>query len=186
MQSGVDSLGPSDEDFVDVLYADGQENDTPHRAFRVVGEEGLPLDIPPVGHVSLGTVQSSLAPASVSEASSRIQQLEAELAASRQEAESLHQMLEELPVIYEEKFRQRLTHLQDQQRLLLADNEVLRNQLVARALPPAGQTGGAAASPALMLHPAAVVAEAHRPGTPMDVVCGVRGVLRKVLGADPL
>lgn len=114
MQSGVDSLGPPDQDYVDVLYADGKENDTPpQRPFRVVGEEGLSLDVssvgpPSIGHVSLGTVQPSSTPGSLSEVSTRIQQLEAELAASREEADSLHRMLEELPAIYEEKFRQQI------------------------------------------------------------------------------
>lgn len=61
----------------------------------------------------------------------RIKRLEQELAAARDEASALHEMLEDLPEIFERKFRQRLHGILEQQQLLLADNRMLREQLFA-------------------------------------------------------
>lgn len=66
----------------------------------------------------------------------RIQQLEQELAAARDEASALHEMLEDLPEIFERKFRQRLHGILEQQQLLLSDNQALHERL--HALQPAG------------------------------------------------
>ncbi|MCS5697872.1 hypothetical protein NZK32_02275 [Cyanobium sp. FGCU-52] len=65
------------------------------------------------------------------EAALRIRQLEQELAAARDEAEALHQMLEDLPEIFERKFRQRLQAVLEHQQHLLADNQALRDRLFA-------------------------------------------------------
>jgi len=65
----------------------------------------------------------------------RIQQLEQELAAARDEASALHEMLEDLPEIFERKFRQRLHGVLEQQQLLLSDNQALHERL--HALQPA-------------------------------------------------
>lgn len=61
----------------------------------------------------------------------RIQRLEQELSAAREESTALHEMLEDLPEIFERKFRQRLHGILEQQQLLLADNRLLRDQLYA-------------------------------------------------------
>ena len=61
----------------------------------------------------------------------RIRQLEQELAAARDESEALHQMLEDLPEIFERKFRQRLQAVLEHQQHLLADNQTLRDRLFA-------------------------------------------------------
>jgi hypothetical protein len=68
----------------------------------------------------------------------RIRQLEQELTEARNqaealqdEAEALHQMLEDLPEIFERKFRQRLQAVLDHQQRLLADNQALREHLFA-------------------------------------------------------
>lgn len=61
----------------------------------------------------------------------RIERLEQELAAARDETTALHEMLEDLPEIFERKFRQRLHGILEQQQLLLADNRLLRDQLFA-------------------------------------------------------
>ena len=66
----------------------------------------------------------------------RVQQLEQELAVARDEASALHEMLEDLPEIFERKFRQRLQGVMEQQQRLLADNQALRDRLYA--LQPAG------------------------------------------------
>ncbi len=70
-------------------------------------------------------------PLSSGEDALRIRQLEQELAASRDEAEALHQMLEDLPEIFERKFRQRLQAVLEHQQHLLADNQALRDRLFA-------------------------------------------------------
>ncbi len=56
-----------------------------------------------------------------------------ELAACRDEGAALHEMLEDLPEIFERKFRQRLQSILEQQQQLLADNQALREQLLSLA-----------------------------------------------------
>jgi hypothetical protein len=68
-----------------------------------------------------------------------------ELAAARDEAEALHQMLEDLPEIFERKFSQRLQSVMEQQSHLLADNQALRERFYA--LGPSDQESGRAARP---------------------------------------
>jgi hypothetical protein len=62
-----------------------------------------------------------------------VQRLELELAAARDEATALHEMLEDLPEIFERKFRQRLQSILEQQQRLLADNQSLKEQLYTLA-----------------------------------------------------
>lgn len=61
----------------------------------------------------------------------RIAGLERELDASRDETEALHQMLEDLPEIFERKFRQRLQPVLEHQQRLIAENQTLREGLLA-------------------------------------------------------
>lgn len=77
----------------------------------------------------------------------RIQHLEQQLEALREEAAALHELLEDLPEIYERKFRQRLQGILEQQQLLLEDNHLLREQLYA--LLPLVAAAGARPSPSL-------------------------------------
>lgn len=101
-----------------------------------------------------------------------IQRLEQELAAARDEAAALHDMLEDLPEIFERKFRQRLQVILEQQQLLLADNRQLREQLYA--LQPA--PGEPERRPSRLLLPAFAPAEAtpDRPKPLRRVLHGIR------------
>jgi hypothetical protein len=64
--------------------------------------------------------------------------LELELEAARAEVAALHEMLEDLPEIFERKFRQRVQGLVEEQQRLLHDNQMLRERLYA--LTPATPT----------------------------------------------
>ncbi|MEB3321560.1 MAG: hypothetical protein VKI81_01930 [Synechococcaceae cyanobacterium] len=55
--------------------------------------------------------------------------LRAELQAAREELDALQDLLEELPGIFEQKFRQRVACLLGEQRLLMEQNRILRNRL---------------------------------------------------------
>lgn len=101
----------------------------------------LPRESPPAAEA---------APAGDPSGSEALRRLELELAAARDEVNALHQMLEDLPEIFERKFRQRLQTVLDHQQHLLADNQALRERLYA--LPPAAEpaaTGKPALPPAL-------------------------------------
>jgi len=67
------------------------------------------------------------------------QQLEMELAAARDELKALHEMLEDLPEIFERKFQQRLATVMEHQKHLLDDNQSLRERLYS--LNPAAADG---------------------------------------------
>jgi hypothetical protein len=67
------------------------------------------------------------------------QQLEMELAAARDELKALHEMLEDLPEIFERKFQQRLATVMEHQNHLLDDNQALRERLYS--LNPAAADG---------------------------------------------
>jgi hypothetical protein len=67
------------------------------------------------------------------------QQLEMELAAARDELKALHEMLEDLPEIFERKFQQRLATVMEHQKHLLDDNQALRERLYS--LNPAAAEG---------------------------------------------
>ncbi|MEB3361673.1 MAG: hypothetical protein VKI42_06060 [Synechococcaceae cyanobacterium] len=78
--------------------------------------------------------------------------LDSELQAAREELHALHELLEELPAIFESKFQLRLkAALQDQKRLL-GENQELRRSLAA--LPPGSTIPVANPSPRLLLPPA--------------------------------
>jgi hypothetical protein len=78
-------------------------------------------------------------PASQGDATATIERLQLELEAARDEVEALHQMLEDLPEIFERKFRERQRAFLDHHEHLLADNRALRDRLYALtpATPPA-------------------------------------------------
>ena len=67
------------------------------------------------------------------------QQLEMELAAARDELKALHEMLEDLPEIFERKFQQRLATVLEHQKHLLDDNQALRERIYS--LNPAAADG---------------------------------------------
>ena len=56
-------------------------------------------------------------------------QLERELARTREELQAMQALLEDLPSVFENKFRQRLQPLLEQQQRLLSENTVLRQHL---------------------------------------------------------
>ena len=63
------------------------------------------------------------------------QRLRSELEAARAELAALEDLLEELPSIFEAKFRQRLRSLLDQRNLLTEQNRQLRERLLAPTAP---------------------------------------------------
>jgi hypothetical protein len=79
---------------------------------------------PPIGREADGAIHPG-----DPDPNSRIERLELELAAARDEANALRQMLEDLPEIFERKFRQRLHAFHDHHQHLLADNKALRERL---------------------------------------------------------
>jgi chromosome segregation ATPase len=95
----------------------------------------------------------------------REQQLKQDRGRLEEELESLHRLLEDLPEIFENKFRQRLQLVLDQQRRLLADNQMLREHLYA--LQPATPATEAAGPRVRLLPPADALPDdrPHRPGT---------------------
>ena len=113
----------------------------------------------------------------------RIKRLEQELAAARDEASALHEMLEDLPEIFERKFRQRLHGILEQQQLLLADNRMLREQLFA--LQPAPDEPEARST--RLLPPAAVpVPDPSGRSQPLQrVLAGMRRLGRRLRSARP-
>lgn len=69
----------------------------------------------------------------------RREALEHELAKTREELEAMQALLEELPALFEDKFRQRLQPLLEQQQRLLDENANLRQHLLQ--LQPAAESG---------------------------------------------
>lgn len=93
---------------------------------------------------------SDVAPAPEA-ATSGAMQLRRELEAVRNELDALQDMLEELPAILERKFQLRLRGLLEQEGLLIARNESLRERLLALGPAPepiALPEGAATAGPA--------------------------------------
>lgn len=66
------------------------------------------------------------------------QRMEMELEAAHAEVAALHEMLQDLPEIFERKFRQRVQGLVEEQQRLMNDNQLLRDRLYA--LTPATPT----------------------------------------------
>jgi vacuolar-type H+-ATPase subunit I/STV1 len=60
----------------------------------------------------------------------RREALEQELAKTREELQAMQTLLEELPALFEDKFRQRLQPMLEQQQRLLEDNATLRQHLL--------------------------------------------------------
>ena len=102
---------------------------------------GSPANDPTAGGDSLKGQGSAEHPART------IEQLEQELEAARDEINALHQMLEDLPEIFERKFRQRQWAFLDHHEHLLADNKALRERLYS--LPPSQQHISPLTRPAL-------------------------------------
>jgi hypothetical protein len=100
--------------------------------------------------------------------------LELELEAARAEIDALHEMLEDLPEIFERKFRQRVQGLVEDQQRLLSDNQLLRDRLYA--LTPATPT-----APALL---AAAPPPSRAPGLRQSLREALRS-LRRRSGAQP-
>ena len=104
----------------------------------------VPAPEPPAHPSVLPTPQVQAAPSAPAQSSAlavrsiRELELERELEAARAEVQALHEMLEDLPEIFERKFRQRVHGLVDEQQRLLADNQLLRDRLYA--LTPATPT----------------------------------------------
>jgi hypothetical protein len=92
--------------------------------------------------------------------------LRLELEAARDEIAALHEMLEDLPEIFERKFRQRVEGLVEEQRRVLADNQLLRDRLYA--LTPA--------APTPLLPPSTSAMPSPRPSRP-----GLRQAVRAAL-----
>jgi len=67
------------------------------------------------------------------------QQLERELARTQAELRAMQALLEDLPGVFETKFRQRLQPLLEQQQHLVSENNLLRQHL--HKLQPGGGTG---------------------------------------------
>lgn len=78
--------------------------------------------------------------------------LDSELQAAREELHALHELLEELPAIFERKFQQRLKAALQDQRRLLGENQELRRSLAA--LMPGATMPVANPSTRLLLPPA--------------------------------
>jgi hypothetical protein len=78
--------------------------------------------------------------------------LDSELQAAREELHALHELLEELPAIFERKFQQRLKAALHDQRRLLGENQELRRSLAA--LLPGASIPVANPPPRLLLPPA--------------------------------
>ncbi len=92
--------------------------------------------------------------------------LRLELEAARDEIAALHEMLEDLPQIFERKFRQRVQGLVEEQSRLLEDNQLLRDRLYA--LTPV--------TPTALLPPSASV-----PSRPFSSRPGLRQAVRAAL-----
>ncbi|MEB3331473.1 MAG: hypothetical protein VKI83_03135 [Synechococcaceae cyanobacterium] len=87
----------------------------------------------------------------------RIRDTESELAATRGRLQHYQSLLQDLPEIFERKFRERLQPIAERNRLLAEEGSVLRDQ-IARTLPPAPLPQETAALPA-----AAVVSAVSAP-----------------------
>jgi hypothetical protein len=120
---------------------------TPAPSVLTPGQPVAPLAPPPPASFSFGDGPAAQPPQADAGASSlaltttgpEAQQLEMELAAARDELKALHEMLEDLPEIFERKFQQRLATVMEHQKHLLDDNQALRERLYS--LNPAAADG---------------------------------------------
>ena len=125
----------------------------PDRPSTGVGEAAVPGSS---SGQSDGTAQQAQAAAQASLDALTVQRLELELAAARDEATALHEMLEDLPEIFERKFHQRLQSILEQQQRLLSDNQALREQLYMLA----------PGAPAVETRPSRLLLPATQPSMP--------------------
>lgn len=139
---------------------------------------GAPPPPPPLrspwASVPDGSLPAEQATADAALHQARLRQLEQELAAARDEASALHEMLEDLPEIFERKFRQRLQGVMEQQQRLLADNQSLRDRLYALQ-PAAPESEGAV----LRLLPPASSSEPEAEVSRPPLREWVRGVIQR-------
>ena len=127
---------PASFSFGEVAAAGAEPAPSPREA---IDPDPVPLTPkPPPAPEAAGLGSSSLAITTAPDA----QQLELELAAAREELKALHEMLEDLPEIFERKFQQRLATVLEHQKHLLDDNQALRQRLYslnpATDIPPPG------------------------------------------------
>jgi hypothetical protein len=115
---------------------------------------------PPPAWLNVGPDQATADAAAVHRLERELAAALEEVAAARDEVGALHEMLEDLPAIFERKFRQRLQGILEQQQLLLADNQAMRERLYA--LSPA-QEPDQAVRPARPLLQAALPALPEQP-----------------------
>jgi len=136
------------------------------------------IDAKPDPHAQTGSEATSVAAANAAAAQANldgltVQRLEIELAAARDEATALHEMLEDLPEIFERKFHQRLQSILEQQQRLLADNQALREQIYTLA----------PGAPGVETRPSRLLLPASQPSLPQLQKRRPLGeTLRKVLG----
>jgi hypothetical protein len=118
---------------------------SPYSENAELGSDGLPMAPPPLpprsGLRSLRVLPSPEAPQESDGGASTLPvtgalYLHSELEAARNELNALQDMLEELPAILERKFQQRLRGMLEQQRVLIARNQSLRERLLALAPTP--------------------------------------------------
>lgn len=173
--------------------AEEEEGALPGRArLRVLHAPPAANGCHPVGRTdaaAVGALETEAAAAeSVTDQESTLRRLEMELAAARDEVEALHQMLEDLPEIFERKFRQRLQTVLDHQQHLLVDNRALRERLYALA--PAAGSPAAVSKPVLppALPAAAPSAAEETPPSPRRLhgrALRIRRAILRVLGRRP-
>ena len=124
---------PASFSFGEVAAAGAEPAPSPREA---IDPDPVPLTPkPPPAPEAAGLGSSSLAITTAPDA----QQLELELAAAREELKALHEMLEDLPEIFERKFQQRLATVLEHQKHLLDDNQALRERIYS--LNPAAADG---------------------------------------------
>ena len=99
----------------------------------------LPPDQPPAPSQAPRAAAVGASSLAITTTGPEAQQLEMELAAAREELKALHEMLEDLPEIFERKFQQRLATVLEHQKHLLDDNQALRERLYS--LNPAASDG---------------------------------------------
>jgi len=143
---------------------------SPYSENADLGSPGLPMAPPPPPRSGLRSLRVLPSPEAAQESETGLSKqqtgrallLRSELEAARNELNALQDMLEELPAILERKFQQRLRGLLDQQRVLIARNESLRERLLALTPSPEPTS----------------LAE----GAPSGLVVGFRRSLQKALG----
>ena len=93
---------------------------------RSTTESGSPAVIPPVPKWQ----PSAASVFSWHQQRERQEELEQELAKTREELQAMQALLDDLPALFEDKFRQRLQPMLEQQQRLLEDNADLRHHLL--------------------------------------------------------